>query len=88
MVSPWMENGNILEYTSRNPGVNRLHLVIHPRWCPSQETEDGHPAVGRRSRWTRVSAPWESGAREYSRGTSPEIYHIGVLDAAFFSQIF
>jgi serine/threonine protein kinase len=27
VVSSWIENGNILEYTRKNPEVNRLHLV-------------------------------------------------------------
>ncbi|KAF9781132.1 kinase-like domain-containing protein [Thelephora terrestris] len=28
MVSPWMENGNVLSYTRRNPEANRLRLLI------------------------------------------------------------
>ena len=27
MVSPWMENGNVLSYTRKNPEANRLGLV-------------------------------------------------------------
>ena len=27
MVSPWMENGNVLSYTGENPEANRLRLV-------------------------------------------------------------
>ena len=27
MVSPWMENGNIVQFTGKNPEVNRLRLV-------------------------------------------------------------
>ena len=27
MVSPWLENGNIVRFTGRNPEVNRLQLV-------------------------------------------------------------
>ena len=27
MVSPWLENGNIVGFTRRNPEVNRLQLV-------------------------------------------------------------
>ena len=32
MVSPWMENGDILGYIARNPSANRLELVRHTRW--------------------------------------------------------
>lgn len=33
VVSPWMENGNILEYTRKHPEVNRMSLVspVPPR---------------------------------------------------------
>ena len=27
IISPWMSNGNIVEYTTKNRGVNRLQLV-------------------------------------------------------------
>ena len=27
MVSPWLENGNIVQFTRKNPEVNRLRLV-------------------------------------------------------------
>ena len=27
MVSPWVENGNVLSYTRKNPEANRLELV-------------------------------------------------------------
>ena len=27
MVSPWMENGNILSYTRKTPEANRVRLV-------------------------------------------------------------
>ena len=27
MVSQWMENGDLLSYTLKNPGANRLELV-------------------------------------------------------------
>ena len=27
MVSPWMENGNIVRFTRKNPDFNRLRLV-------------------------------------------------------------
>ena len=27
IVSDWMRNGNVIEYTRSNPGVNRLQLV-------------------------------------------------------------
>jgi Protein tyrosine and serine/threonine kinase len=27
LVSPWMENGNMLSYTTRHPDTNRLFLV-------------------------------------------------------------
>ena len=27
LVSPWMENGNVLSYTRKHPEVNRLQLV-------------------------------------------------------------
>lgn len=28
MVSPWMENGNVLSYTRKNPDANRLRLLV------------------------------------------------------------
>ena len=27
LVYPWCENGNIMEYLEKNPGVNRFNLV-------------------------------------------------------------
>ena len=41
MVSPWMENGNILNYTRKYPEVNRLRLVSSDeRW--SDGVSDSH----------------------------------------------
>ncbi|KIJ34640.1 hypothetical protein M422DRAFT_34989 [Sphaerobolus stellatus SS14] len=28
VVSPWQSNGNVLDYTKRNPNVDRLHLLL------------------------------------------------------------
>lgn len=27
MVSPWMENGTVVQYVRQNPEINRYHLV-------------------------------------------------------------
>jgi len=41
MVSPWMENGNILNYTRKYPEINRLRLVsTDEKW--SDGVSDGH----------------------------------------------
>ena len=55
MVSPWMKNGDVMEYTRSNPSANRLQLVsalvYQPRIRP--------PALlticsSPRSRWARI----------------------------------
>ena len=33
IMSPWMPNGNITQYTKANPGANRLTLVRAHRSC-------------------------------------------------------
>ena len=30
IISPWLPNGNILDYTKNNQGTNRLGLVSEP----------------------------------------------------------
>lgn len=87
LVSSWMKNGNILEYTKRNPEVNRLQLVILPRWCAIRKTDGGSPEVGGRGRWPRVSTPSENNAREHSGGMSSMICRANVLAKDFLSQI-
>jgi len=32
IVSPWMSDGNIIQYTQANPGADRLVLVRDHRW--------------------------------------------------------
>ena len=34
LVTPWMKNGNVLQYLEKNPRINRLHLVsnLTPLW--------------------------------------------------------
>lgn len=35
LVSPWMENGNVVNYVKQNPGVPRIPLVCHLTVWPS-----------------------------------------------------
>jgi serine/threonine protein kinase len=35
MVSPWMENGNVINYTRMNPEANRLRLVSFTKHAPA-----------------------------------------------------
>ena len=70
MVSPWMENGNVLSYTRKNPEVNRLQLVnlierrtnvgFDYRFLPANQC----------SKWCEVPSPDESSTREHSRSMS------------------
>lgn len=39
MVSPWLENGNIVHFTRKNPEANRLYLV---RYGQKSTTWDAH----------------------------------------------
>ena len=40
MVSPWMENGNVLSYTRKNPEANRLRLVSLTEPQPNVESDN------------------------------------------------
>ena len=63
MVSPWMENGNILNYTMKYPEANRLRLVSSDKEL-SDRVSDGHWfAADRRGEWSQVPSPDEFGAR-------------------------
>ena len=70
MVSPWMENGNVLNFTRKNPEANRLQLVsLAERW--TNVISDGCClVVDRRGEWSKVSSPGNTSAREHSRGAS------------------
>jgi len=69
MVSPWMENGNIISYTRKYPEANRLRLVSHQVIC-QREFNSHRLAVDRRSKWFEVPSPYEFGARGHSGGMS------------------
>jgi len=68
MVSPWMENGNVLSYTRKNPEANRLRLVSLTKWWASMESDSRCFIVDRRGKRFEVPSPDEFGAREHSRG--------------------
>ena len=70
MVSPWMENGNVLSYTRKNPEANRLRLVSITESLASVNSDSRCLAVDRRGKWFEVSAPDEFGTWEHSRGMS------------------
>ena len=70
MVSPWMENGNVLNYTRKNPEANRLRLVGGNKQWTDGGSDNHRLAVDRRSEWSQVPSPDEFSAREHSRGMS------------------
>ena len=70
MVFPWMENGNVLSYTRKNPRANRLRLVsLIDQWT-NVESDHRCLAVDRCGQWSGVSSPDESSAWEHSWGKS------------------
>ena len=73
MVYPWMENGNILNYTRKNPEANRLRLVSGDEQWSDGESDSYWLAADRCSEWSQVPSPDEFGTREHSRGMS--CYH-------------
>ena len=68
MVSPWMENGNVISYTRRNPEANRLRLVsVGERWTDGES--DNHCLVADRcNKWSQVPPPDQFRTWEHSRG--------------------
>ena len=68
MVYPWMESGNVLSYTRKNPEANRLRLVSLDKQWTSGRSNNRCLAVDRRSKWSKVPSPDEFSAREHSRG--------------------
>lgn len=68
MVSPWMDNGNVLDYTKKNPEANRLKLVSGDEQWADGESESHWLTADRRSEWSQAPSPGEVSAREHSRG--------------------
>jgi serine/threonine protein kinase len=54
LVSPWMENGTIVEYLRNNPNENRLLLVSSSTWIPSTISDD--QSDSRYRLWTQLSS--------------------------------
>ena len=70
MVSPWMENGNVLSYTRKSPEANRLRLVRLTEQRSRVKSNSRCIAVDRCGKWFEVPSPDEFSARGYSRGMS------------------
>ena len=70
MVSPWIEGGNILSYTRKNPEANRLRLVILIGQWTNVGSNNSYIAVDRCSKRSEVSSLGEPGARQHSGGMS------------------
>jgi hypothetical protein len=51
IVNPWMPDGNIIQYTQMNPGVDRLMLVcVHPLEAQrGQPTDSAHNSSHKRA---------------------------------------
>ena len=70
MVSPWMENGNVLSYTRKNLEANRLELVSLINQWITVESDDRCRVVDRCGKWSEVPSPHEFSPWENSGGTS------------------
>jgi len=70
IVSPWMENGNVVSYTRNNPKANRLLLVSTDRRLTGKKSDSRCLAVDRRRERSQVPSPDERSAWEHSRGMS------------------
>ena len=68
MVSPWMENGNVLSYTRKNPDANRLELVSPTDRWTNVEFNNRCLIVDRCGKWPEVPSPHEFSPWEHSGG--------------------
>ena len=70
MVSPWMENGNVLGYTRKNPEVNRLRLAsLIDQWI-NVEFDHRCLVADRCGKRPEVPSPGGFSAWEHSGGMS------------------
>ena len=68
MVCPWMENGNVLSYTRKNPEANRLRLVSIGETQSVAKSNSNCIIADRRGEWSQVPPQDEFSARKHQRG--------------------
>jgi len=68
IISPWLPNGNILEYSRKHGGANRLHLVSNHHNPRTQGAETQSLTACASCLWSRISAFTEHHTRWYSSG--------------------
>lgn len=68
VVSPWVENGDVLSYTRKNPETNRLRLVSLIEQQTTVELNNGYLAADRCNQWPCVPSQNEFSTRGHSRG--------------------
>ena len=56
IITEWMENGNIMDFVSKHPDVNRLRLVRQIFLLPPSSNSDGLHEAGRSSQRITLSA--------------------------------
>jgi len=70
IVSPWMDNGNVVSYTRNNPEANRLRLVSTDGRLTGKESDSRCLAADRCHEWSQVPSSDGLGTWGRSRGMS------------------
>jgi len=70
IVSLWMENGDVVSYTRKNPEANRLQLVSTNGRLTGKESDSRCLVADRCHEWSQVPSSDGLCAREHSRGVS------------------
>ena len=68
LVCPWMESGNVLSYTRKNPKANRLRLVSTDEAQDIGMSDGNRLTVDRRGKWSQVPPQDEPSTRKHQRG--------------------
>ena len=68
IISPWLSNGNIIEYTKRKQGVNRLQLVSYPCIIMDEPFETSSSTACASCQWPRILTLTKYRPQRYQSG--------------------